>query len=139
MSPDIEPLATTATRRSFGQDPMAVCTIVPRSKQRFARGIGGAIPLIQIGTIGRRIPGFKKWSGTTIGNEPIGQGISVTPIQMASVYGAVANGGVWIQPHLVDRVGGHAPQTWKKRRLMSPAVDKEVKTMLTGKVAELLK
>ena len=54
---------------------------------------------------------------------PIGQGISVTPIQMASVYAAVANGGVWIQPHLVDRVGGRAPEVWKHRRLMSPAVD----------------
>ena len=49
-------------------------------------------------------------AGTTIGNVPIGQGISVTPIQMASVYAAVANGGVWIQPHLVERVGGRAPE-----------------------------
>ena len=61
-------------------------------------------------------PGFvlplDQWSGPTIGNEPIGQGISVTPIQMASVYAAVANDGVWIQPHLVDRVGGRAPEKW---------------------------
>ena len=47
-----------------------------------------------------------KWCGSTIGNVPIGQGIAVTPIQMASVYAAVANGGVWMQPHLVERVGG---------------------------------
>ncbi len=70
-------------------------------------------------------PGFvlplEQWSDPTIGNEPIGQGISVTPIQMASVYAAVANGGVWIQPHLVERVGGRAPEKWTKRRLMSPA------------------
>ena len=67
---------------------------------------------------------------------PIGQGISVTPIQMASVYAAVANDGVWIQPHLVERVGGRAPEHWRKRRLMSPAVDREVKAMLTGVVAD---
>ena len=54
-----------------------------------------------------------QWSDTTIGNVPIGQGISVTPIQMASVYAAVANDGVWIQPHLVERVGGRAPEKWK--------------------------
>jgi cell division protein FtsI/penicillin-binding protein 2 len=86
-------------------------------------------------------PGFvlplNQWSETTIGNNPIGQGISVTPIQMASVYAAVANGGVWIQPHLVSRVGGRAPQTWKHRRIMSPAVDAQVKTMLTGVVADV--
>src|SRR5581483_5364384 len=44
------------------------------------------------------------WSGSTIGNVPIGQGISVTAIQLASAYAAIANGGVWIRPHLVDHV-----------------------------------
>jgi cell division protein FtsI (penicillin-binding protein 3) len=77
-----------------------------------------------------------QWSETTIGNVPIGQGISVTPVQMASVYGAVANGGVWIQPHLVDRIGGRPPENWRRRRIMSPQVDAEVKTMLTGVVAD---
>ena len=83
-------------------------------------------------------PGFvlplDQWSDTTIGNIPIGQGIAVTPIQMASVYAAVANGGVWIQPHLVSRVGGRSPVSWKHRRLMSPAIDREVKAMLGGVV-----
>jgi len=77
-----------------------------------------------------------EWSGSTIGNVPIGQGISVTPIQMASVYAAVANGGVWVQPHLVDRVGGGAPERWKERRIMSTGVDREVKQMLTGVVED---
>jgi cell division protein FtsI (penicillin-binding protein 3)/stage V sporulation protein D (sporulation-specific penicillin-binding protein) len=86
-------------------------------------------------------PGFvlplAQWSEPTIGNVPIGQGISVTPIQMASVYAAVANGGVWVQPHLVDRVGGAVLRGWKHRRIMSPAVDATVKTMLTGVVADV--
>ena len=49
-----------------------------------------------------------KWSGSSIGNIPIGQGIAVTPIQMASAYAAIANRGVWVQPHLVDHVGDGA-------------------------------
>src|SRR5262249_40449203 len=83
-------------------------------------------------------PGFvlplEQWSAPTIGNVPIGQGIAVTPVQMASVYAAVANGGVWIEPHLVERVGGRAPEKWAHRRLMSADVDREVKKMLTGVV-----
>jgi cell division protein FtsI (penicillin-binding protein 3) len=79
---------------------------------------------------------LKQWSGSTIGNVPIGQGIAVTPIQMASVYAAVANGGVWVQPHLVERVGGRPPRSWRRRRIMSPAVNATVKTMLTGVVAD---
>ena len=77
---------------------------------------------------------LERWSGSTIGNVPIGQGIAVTPIQMASVYAAVANDGVWVQPHLVTRVGGRAPFKPARRRIMSTAVDRQVKSMLTGVV-----
>jgi cell division protein FtsI (penicillin-binding protein 3)/stage V sporulation protein D (sporulation-specific penicillin-binding protein) len=85
-------------------------------------------------------PGFvlplEKWYGSTIGNVPIGQGISVTPIQMASAYAAIANGGVWVQPHLVERVGGQMYHDFKRRRVVTPAVDNVLKKMLTGVVDE---
>jgi cell division protein FtsI/penicillin-binding protein 2 len=60
----------------------------------------------------------------------------VTPIQIASAYAAIANGGVWIQPHLVERVGGRTLHSFKHRRVVSPAVDRALKTMLTGVVDE---
>jgi len=99
-------------------------------------GFGSPTGIDYPGESGGFVLPLAQWSETTIGNVPIGQGISVTPIQMASVYAAVANGGVWIQPHLVERVGSRAPQAWRHRRLMSPVVDAEVKTMLTGVVAD---
>ena len=77
-----------------------------------------------------------KWSGSTIGNVPIGQGIAVTPIQLATAYAAIANGGVWVQPHLVKRVGGHVESGFAHRRIVLPNVDAELKTMLTGVVDE---
>ncbi|MGZ4292042.1 MAG: peptidoglycan D,D-transpeptidase FtsI family protein [Gaiellaceae bacterium] len=77
-----------------------------------------------------------KWYGSTIGNVPIGQGIAVTPIQMASAYGAIANGGVWVQPHLVERVGGRIYHSFKRRRIVTPSIDAALKTMLTGVVDE---
>nr|WP_205860953.1 penicillin-binding protein 2 [Planosporangium flavigriseum] len=43
----------------------------------------------------------ENWSGSSYGSIPIGMGISTTPLQMAAVYAAIANGGVWVQPHLV--------------------------------------
>jgi cell division protein FtsI/penicillin-binding protein 2 len=79
---------------------------------------------------------LNQWSGTTIGNFPIGQGIAVTPIQIAAAYAAIANGGVWVQPHLVARIGGRTLNDFKKRRILSPSVDQELKTMLTGVVDE---
>ena len=81
------------------------------------------------GESGGIVPSYPdQWSGTTIGNVPIGQGIAVTPIQIASAYAAIANGGVWIQPHLVDRVGGRTLHTFKHRRIVSPAVDQQLIT-----------
>jgi cell division protein FtsI (penicillin-binding protein 3) len=44
------------------------------------------------------------WSAESAGSIPIGMGVSVTPLQMAAVYAAIANGGVWVQPHLVQAV-----------------------------------
>ena len=76
------------------------------------------------------------WSGSTIGNVPIGQGISVTAIQLASVYAAIANGGVWVQPHLVDHVQGERNETFARRRILSPQVDHQMLTMLKGVVSD---
>jgi cell division protein FtsI (penicillin-binding protein 3)/stage V sporulation protein D (sporulation-specific penicillin-binding protein) len=77
-----------------------------------------------------------KWSGSTIGNVPIGQGIAVTPIQMASVYGALANGGVAVEPHLVDRIEGRGSEEPKRTRLISRATADQVTAMLRAVVRE---
>jgi len=102
-----------------------------------AFGFGKPTGLDFPGESGGIVPAYPdQWSGTTIGNVPIGQGIAVTPIQIAAAYGAIANGGVWIQPHLVEKVGGRTLHDFKHRRIVSPAVDAELKTMLTGVVDE---
>jgi cell division protein FtsI (penicillin-binding protein 3) len=74
------------------------------------------------------------WSGSTIGTVPIGQGIAVTPIQMASVYAAIGNRGVQMPPHLVDRVDGVRRRHGKGRRVVSRTVAAQVMTMLRGVV-----
>jgi cell division protein FtsI (penicillin-binding protein 3) len=76
------------------------------------------------------------WSGSTIGTVPIGQGVSVTAIQLASVYSAIANNGLWLQPHLVDHVVGQAPPKLKSRRILAPHIDGELRNMLRGVVSD---
>jgi cell division protein FtsI/penicillin-binding protein 2 len=82
------------------------------------------------------VPAEKNWSGSSIGNIPIGQGIAVTPIQMASAYAAIANRGVWVQPHLVDHVGDGASKAPARRSVVSPWVARQIMTMLKNVVAE---
>jgi len=77
-----------------------------------------------------------KWSGSTIGNVPIGQGIAVTPVQMAAAYAAIANRGVWSRPHLVDHVAGGGRPSLYRRRLVSPRIASELMLMLKDVVAE---
>jgi len=70
------------------------------------------------------------WSGSTIGTLPIGHGIAVTPVQMAAAYAAVANGGVWAQPHLV--INGQV----QKRRVISRRVSGQLMSMMRDVVVE---
>ena len=49
---------------------------------------------------GDRVPP-DDYSGSTMGNLPIGQGLSVTPMQMAAAYSAIADGGILRTPRLV--------------------------------------
>ncbi len=75
------------------------------------------------------------WSGSTIGNVPIGQGIAVTPIQMAAAYAAIANRGILHTPYLVDRVDGARQKRAASRRVVSRTVAAQVMTMLRDVVS----
>ena len=89
----------------------------------------------------------KRWSGTSIGTIPIGQGVAVTAMQMLAAYNTVANGGVYVAPRLVKATvdpEGHprpAPSP-VRRRVLSDRTAREVTAMLsevvrvgTGKLA----
>lgn len=79
------------------------------------------------------------WSGSTIGTVPIGQGIAVTPVQMAAAYATLANDGVWVEPKLLHATmedsgalePSSAPST---RRVVSRATARKMATMLRGVV-----
>jgi cell division protein FtsI (penicillin-binding protein 3) len=73
-----------------------------------------------------------KYSGSSMGNLPIGQGIAVTPIQMGAAYAAIANGGVLRAPHIVESVGGVARKLPKGHRILSEATSASLRKMLEG-------
>ncbi|KQB85216.1 peptidoglycan D,D-transpeptidase FtsI family protein [Corynebacterium oculi] len=50
------------------------------------------------------LPSPEQWSGGTFANLPIGQGMSWTTLQMASVYQALANGGERVEPRIIKSV-----------------------------------
>jgi cell division protein FtsI (penicillin-binding protein 3) len=70
-----------------------------------------------------------QYSGSSMGNLPIGQGLAVTPIQMAQAYTAIANGGIMHQPYVVR--GDQKPG----KRVLSRPVAGQVAKMLEGVLA----
>jgi cell division protein FtsI/penicillin-binding protein 2 len=77
-----------------------------------------------------------QYSGSSMGNLPMGQGESVTPIQMATAYSAIANGGVLRPPHIVQTVGGRATRTPAGQRVVSPVAAAQLRNMLRGVFAD---
>jgi cell division protein FtsI/penicillin-binding protein 2 len=73
-----------------------------------------------------------QYSGSSMGNLPIGQGELVTPMQMASAYAAIADGGILRAPRIVRAVGGRALPVARGHRILSGAVAAEVRDMLKG-------
>ena len=81
------------------------------------------------------------YSGTSIGSIPIGQGISVTALQMMQAYNVLANGGVYVPPRLVletvDADGRRHPVlAHEGRRVVSAATAEQMREMLVNVVAE---
>jgi cell division protein FtsI (penicillin-binding protein 3) len=77
-----------------------------------------------------------QYSGSSMGNLPIGQGESVTPIQMAAAYSAIANGGILRTPHIVKAIGGKPTGAIAGHRIISQTTASELRDMLQGVFAD---
>ena len=99
-------------------------------------------------TVGLLRP-VKRWQPTSMGSIAIGQEIGVTPVQIAAAFGALANDGVHIRPHLIREVRDADGTPIKRieperRRIISAETARTVRHMLesvtlkgTAKAAQL--
>ena len=101
--------------------------------RRFGFGARGGIELA--GEERGAILPLSRYSGSSMGNLPIGQGQLVTPIQMASAYAAIANGGVLRPPHIIAAVDGRRSAEPAGRRIISAATASSLREMLKGVLA----
>jgi len=97
----------------------------------FGRKTGVQFPGEEIGIV----PKLDEYSGSTIGNLPMGQGLAVTPMQMVAGYDAIASDGMLRPPQLIKRIGEEEVHEPKGKRVISPAVAAEVREMLEGVLA----
>ena len=98
--------------------------------ERFGFGEGTGVDLW--GEDPGRVPPFEEWSGSSIGNIPVGQGLSVTPLQLAAGYVSLANGGLKVTPHVAETAAPDEPG----RRVISKETSTIVRRMLQSVVDE---
>lgn len=86
-------------------------------------------------------PPRDEWSGSTFANLPIGQGLSMTVLQMAGMYQAIANDGVRVPPRVVSAEVGPDGQRHERPdpegvRVVKPETARTVRDMLRGVVQD---
>ena len=79
------------------------------------------------------VPALDHYSGSTMGNLPIGQGLAVTPMQMATAYSAIADGGILRRPTLIKDVGGQpTDENTDPHRIITTRTAAQLRRMLEG-------
>jgi cell division protein FtsI (penicillin-binding protein 3) len=106
-----------------------------------AFGLGQRTALQAPGESSGIVPPPSRWSGTSIGTIPIGQGVAVTPMQILDVYNAIANGGQMVAPRLVEgwRAPGGALQKApapRRHRVVSAGTARQMTAMLEDVVSQ---
>lgn len=100
-------------------------------ERRFAEmlgkfGLGAATGIGLPGESPGAVPALSQWSGGSFANLPIGQGLSMTLLQMTSMYQAIANDGVRVTPRIIVGENGNEPESV---RVVSPKTATTVRNM----------
>jgi cell division protein FtsI (penicillin-binding protein 3) len=77
-----------------------------------------------------------QYSGSSMGNLPMGQGESVTLMQMATAYSAIANGGVLRPPSIVKSIAGKDLPQQPGHQIISGTAAAQLRDMLRGVLAD---
>ena len=99
-------------------------------------GFGSKTGIDYPGEVGGIVLPRNQWSGTSILNIPIGQGVAVTLAQIAEAFGTIANGGRMVPPHLIKRVGAKAPTHPRGQQIISAKAAEQVNIMLQKVVSD---
>jgi cell division protein FtsI/penicillin-binding protein 2 len=85
-----------------------------------------------------RDPAIKPWRQIDLANGAFGQGVAVTPIQLATAYAALADGGTMVQPHVVKEIGDRAvPVAPKATGVVDPSVSQTLVGMMEHVITEV--
>lgn len=77
-----------------------------------------------------KVPGDPDWFDSDLGTNAFGQGVAVTPLQLLTAIGAVANDGIMMQPHILREVSnGDASHTTNVQPIGQPISAETARTL----------
>jgi len=82
-------------------------------------------------------PSKSPWTPIDLANHSFGQGVAVTPLQLATSYATMANGGFRVQPHVVAAVNGQAVTVPTGVPVLSSAVSAQLRALMTHVVTSV--
>ena len=82
-------------------------------------------------------PSITAWREIDLANGSFGQGVAVTPIQLATAYAAMVNGGVLVRPHVVSAVGTQTREVAPHGTVIDPALTPTLLGMMNHVVTEV--
>ncbi|NJN94797.1 MAG: penicillin-binding protein 2 [Anaerolineales bacterium] len=106
--------------------------------KRFGFGLLTEADLSSEGPGTLKTPKDADWHESDLGTNSFGQGIAVTPLQIALAVGAVANNGLLMKPHIVSRIVDSEREIEVKPVVVRRAVSEETAKTLTGMLVEAL-
>jgi len=75
-------------------------------------------------------PAITAWRQIDLANGAFGQGVAVTPLQLATAYCAMVNGGILVQPHVVDAIDGKPIQVQPRGQIMDQSLTPQLEGLL---------
>jgi cell division protein FtsI (penicillin-binding protein 3) len=84
-----------------------------------------------------RDPNAQPWGQIDLANGAFGQGVAVTPIQLATAYSALVNGGIGVQPHVVSGVGPRDLTVPQRGRVVPKKISRTLLRMMDHVVQEV--
>jgi cell division protein FtsI/penicillin-binding protein 2 len=84
-----------------------------------------------------RDPTVRTWREIDLANGAFGQGVAVTPIQLATAYSAMVNGGRLIQPHVVKAIGEEEVSAAARAEILDPQLSPTLIHLMNHVVSEV--
>jgi cell division protein FtsI (penicillin-binding protein 3) len=82
-------------------------------------------------------PAVRRWTEVDIVNRAFGQGLAVTQLQLAVGFAAMVNGGLLVQPHLLEAAGGVPTTQAEPLAVLDPALSEQLREMMVHVVTSV--